>query len=344
VAASGVVRAIVRSRAQLTYEQVQAEVDAGTGGDVLAGLRAVGEARQRQEAARGGVSLDLPSQRVEATGDRYRIEFEATVPAMGWNEQVSLLVGMVAAERMVAAGVGLLRTLPPPERGVVAQVRRTARALGVAWPDGASYAEVVRGLRGDVPDEAALLALASRGLRGAGYLALPVPPEADEDGREAGEGAAAGGGDRSRDDGPPQLAHAAVAAPYAHVTAPLRRLVDRYGAEACLAVEAGEAVPAWVRDALPGLPATMRAAGAREANAGRAAVDLVEALVLRPLVGQRLVVTVVSADEGGSTVVCREPAIQARIRDATLPLGEAVEVTVVEADPAGPTVTLAPAG
>jgi exoribonuclease R len=306
---------------------VQADVDAGRADPVLAGLRAVGEARQRQEAARGGVSLDLPSQRVEAADGGYRIAFEATVAAMGWNEQVSLLVGMVAAERMVAAGVGLLRTLPPPGDEVAARVRRTARALGVAWPDGAGYAEVVRGLRGDVPDEAALLALASRGLRGAGYLALPdVDVDAD-----------AGGAP-----GPARLEHAAVAAPYAHVTAPLRRLVDRYGAEVCLAVEAGEAPPAWAIDALPGLPDTMRAAGARESNAGRAAVDLVEALVLRPMVGRRLAVTVVSADEGGSTVVCRDPAVQARVRDAQLPLGEEVVVTVTAADPTGPAITLTP--
>ncbi|MEK8226128.1 hypothetical protein NKG05_08695 [Oerskovia sp. M15] len=53
---------------------------------------------------------------------------------------------------------------------------------------------------------------------------------------------------------PDDVAHAAIAAEYAHVTAPLRRLVDRYGTEICLALSAGDEVPAWVRDALPGCP------------------------------------------------------------------------------------------
>jgi exoribonuclease R len=319
VVASTVERVIVRSRAQLTYEDAQAAIDAGTAPESLRLLREVGEARQRQEAMRGGVSLDLPAQHVEADGGRYRIEFEPTVPAMGWNAQLSLLVGMVAAERMAAAGHGLLRTLPPPDDEVVARVRRTARALGVPWPDGAGYAEVVRGLRSDDPDQAALLALAARGLRGADYLALPAP-------------GASG----------PDLEHAAVAARYAHVTAPLRRLGDRYATEACLAAEAGRPVPPWVAEGLSGLPGALRRAGGRESGASRAAVDLVEALVLRPLVGDTLDVTVVAADERGSTVVCRDPAIQARVDGHTLALGDAVTVRVVTADPAARRVDLAP--
>lgn len=322
VVTAGVERAVVRSRAQLTYEEAQAGIDGGTAPASLALLRAVGEARQRQEAARGGVSLDLPSQRVEEADGRYRIVFEATVSAMGWNAQVSLLVGMVAAERMVAAGVGLLRTLPPPEADVVATVRRTARALGVAWPEGATYAEVVRGLRSDDPDQAALLALAARGLRGAGYLALP-----------AGEGEAIDGH---------ALEHAAVAARYAHVTAPLRRLGDRYATEACLAAERNDTPPAWVVDGVAGLPDALRRAGGRESGAARAAVDLVEALVLRPLVGTELRATVTSADERGSTVVCRDPAVQARVDGHTLGLGDEVTVRVDAADPEARRVELTP--
>ncbi|HEV7761890.1 MAG TPA: RNB domain-containing ribonuclease, partial [Acidimicrobiales bacterium] len=118
-------RAVVRSRAQLTYADVQAAVDGGTVGpdDTLALLQAVGEARRRQEVARGGVSLDLLAQSVEAGDGGYRIEFETTLPSMGWNAQISLLVGIVAAGRMVAAGVGLLRTMPPPPAHVVDMVR-----------------------------------------------------------------------------------------------------------------------------------------------------------------------------------------------------------------------------
>jgi exoribonuclease R len=323
--AETVERAVVRSRAQLTYAEVQAAVDGGTvdADDTRALLREVGEARQRQEVARGGVSLDLPSQTVEAVDGGYKILFETTLPSMGWNAQISLLVGMVAAARMVAGGVGLLRTMPPPPEHVVATVRRTARALHVDWPEGASYAEVVRGLDSDDFDQASLLALAARGLRGAGYLALPV-----DDPAELAD--------------PRVVEHAAVAAPYAHVTAPLRRLGDRFATEVCLALEAGTTPPAWATERLADLPQALQKAGGRESGANRAAVDLVEALVLRPMIGQQLDVAVVSADDEGSTVVCRDPAIEARIPGHELPLGDQIEVRITAADPATRKVALEP--
>ena len=318
VVASSVERAVVRSRAQLTYAGAQADLDGGRASPSLALLPLVGAARRARELARGGTDLDLPAQRVEAGDGGYRIEFEATLPVEGWNAQISLLVGMVAAERMVRAGVGLLRTLPPPGPDVEATVRRTARALGVTWPPDTSYAAFVGGLRSTDPDEAALLALAARGLRGAGYLALP---SADATGDA--------------------LEHAAVAAPYAHVTAPLRRLGDRYATEACLAAESGTPAPAWVTDALPDLPAALNRAGSRESSAVRAAVDLVEALILVPLVGHTLDVTVVSTDGDSSTVVARHPALQARV-PAALPLGEELKAQVTAADPISRQVTLTP--
>jgi exoribonuclease R len=319
IESASVERAVVRSQAQLTYADVQAAVDGGTAGETLVLLREVGEARQRQEADRGGVSLDLPSQKVEAEDGGYRIEFETTLPAMGWNAQLSLLVGMVAAERMVRAGVGLLRTMPPAPQHVIDKVRRTARALHVDWPDGASYADVVRDLRSDVPDQAALLALAARGLRGAGYLALPADVT-----------------------DPRVLEHAAVAAPYAHVTAPLRRLGDRYATEVCLALEAGDPPPTWSTERLGDLPAALQKAGGRESGASRAAVDLVEALVLRPLVGRELEVSVVAADDEGSTVVCRDPAIEVRMPGRRLDLGEQIAVRIQAADPVERRVELVP--
>ncbi len=48
--------------------------------------------------------------------------------------------------------------------------------------------------------------------------------------------------------------HAALASEYAHVTAPLRRLGDRYAGEICVALCAGTEVPAWVLEKLHVLP------------------------------------------------------------------------------------------
>lgn len=322
VVSSHLERAVVRSRAQLTYAEVQVDVDSGRASETLALLAEVGRLRQAVEAARDGVSLDLPTQRIVPDGGAYRLEHEVPVPAMGWNAQISLLTGMVAAEAMLSAGVGLLRTLPPPDEKVTKIVRRTAKALGVPWPDGASYASFVRGLDGADPDQAAVLALAARGLRGAGYLALGTGEPAPS--------------------APSAVRHAAVAAPYAHVTAPLRRLCDRATIEVCLALYEDRTVPEEVVAQLGGLPTAMAQARAREGGAARAAVDLMEALLLCGRVGEVLDGAVVSSDDKRSTVVIGPLAIEATVEGARLPLGERVSLRVDGADPTARRVHLTP--
>lgn len=322
VTASTVERAVVRSRRQLTYAEVQADIDGGRAAEPLALLAEVGRARQEVEAQRGGVSLDLPTQRIVLADGRYELVREQVVPAMGWNAQISLLTGIVAAEAMIADGLGLLRTIPPPDRDVTKRMRQTATALGVRWADGASYAEVVRALDSDDPDEAALLFLAARGLRGAGYLALHPGAEAPTR--------------------PAALEHAAVASVYAHVTAPLRRLCDRHATEVCLALHAGETPPDDVVAALPELPKAMASAKGRESAVARAAVDLVEALLLQPRIGEVVGATVVASDEDRSTVVLAEPAVQVDVAGHALPLGENVQMRIDAADPIERRVQLTP--
>jgi exoribonuclease R len=313
-------RALVRSRAQLTYAGVQASIDGGRAEGTVALLAEVGARRLDIEIDRGGVSLDLPTQRIVLGQGGYRLELEAVVPAMGWNAQISLLTGMVAARTMLDAGVGLLRTLPPPPKEVVRTVRLAATALGVPWRADADYAAAIRALDGDEPADAALLALAARGLRGAGYLAL-VP-----DGAEPPRGSA--------------VEHAAVAAPYAHVTAPLRRLADRYALEVSLAILGGTDPAPELVGALDELPKAMARATGREGNVSRACIDLVEALLLRPRVGEVLDATVVSVGEDRSTVVIPSLAVQAEVAGAALPLGDPVRVRVEEADPVARQVRL----
>jgi exoribonuclease R len=240
-------------------------------------------------------------------GSGWRLEFRAPLPVEGWNAQLSLLTGMAAARLMLDAGVGLLRVLPPPDERTVATLRRSARALGVPWPDGRGYAEVVRTLDATVPAHAAVIRLAQVLFRGAGYVAFDgEPPEAS--------------------------VQSAVAAPYAHATAPLRRLADRFVSECCLAAAAGSEVPGWVREALPALPDLMSGADRRAHEVDRAVVDLAEALVLQGRRGEtfRGVVTEVDGDRG--MVQLREPAVRARIDGAGLPLGEEVDVRLDEVD------------
>ena len=57
-------RALVKSRAKLSYAAVQADLDAGTADEMFTILRELGELRLAREAARGGVSLPLPEQEI----------------------------------------------------------------------------------------------------------------------------------------------------------------------------------------------------------------------------------------------------------------------------------------
>jgi exoribonuclease R len=295
-------RATVRSRAQLDYESLQHE-----GGALFAALQQLGSLREQRERERGGVSLPVPEQQVERDGDHWELAYRAQLPVENWNAQLSLLTGMTAASLMLDHGVGLLRTMPPPDVGTVASLRRSALALGVAWPDTTSYAEIVRGLDANVPAQAALLRLASVLFRGAGYVAF--------------DGSA-----------PALETHSAVAAPYAHATAPLRRLADRYVSECALAACAGSPVPEWARAALPALPDEMASADGRAPELARAVVDVVEALVLQHRVGEVFCGVVVEAGEHGGQVQLRDPAVRARLDGADLPLGEEIDVRLVTAD------------
>ena len=72
----------------------------------------------------------------------------------------------------------------------------------------------------------------------------------------------------------------AMAATYAHATAPLRRLADRYVVRAALAIANGQAVPDAVTEAFAKLPAGDGQADALAGHIERAVVDLAEAVML----------------------------------------------------------------
>ena len=137
---------------------------------------------------------------------------------------------------------------------------------------------------------------------------------------------------------PEHSQHSALAAQYTHVTAPLRRLVDRYTGETCVALCAGKPVPQWVLDALPALPATMQESARRASRYENAVLDLAEAAALASRVGEIFEGAIVEIDRKNpqqGEVMLREPAILARISaDHALPLGEQVRARLVEADPA----------
>jgi len=316
-------RAIVRSRSRHAYVDLQGDLDAGTAPAAAVALPDLGAARVARARRMGAIELGLPSQEVVRRDDgSWTIEHRAALPVETWNAQVSLLTGMVAADLMLGAGVGLLRTLPAPDPSVVRKLRRAAPALGVTWPKDADPGSVLAGLDAHDPRHAAFLDLAAELLRGAGYT--PFGPSVGEP--------------------PSGPGHAGVGAPYAHVTAPIRRLGDRFATEICLAVAAGRPVPGWVTEALPLLPDLLATSGRRSRAVERAAVDHVEAWLLADRVGEVFDAAVVEHDpeRDRSTVVVDDPAIRARC-DGQPPLGTRVPVRLVTADLPTRTVRFTPA-
>jgi exoribonuclease R len=302
-------RALVRSREKLDYAGVQRSLDEGTASESLQLLREVGRLREQREARIGGINLPLPEQIVEKTEDGYELRFRTPLPVEGWNAQISLLTGQAAAELMLDGRIGILRTLPRADERAVERLRRVATALGVAWPKGRSFADVMRDLDGAEPRHAAFLAESTVLLRGSGYAAFDGEPP------------------------PAASIHAGVGAPYTHATAPLRRLVDRYVSEICLAASAGHEAPAWVREALQALPETMEKSNRRAQQFEAGVLSAVEAAVLEPYLGDDFDAVVVELDEDDDrgTIQLARPAVTARCL-GELPLGERIRARLVLAD------------
>jgi len=285
IGAASVERAWVTSRHQYSYDELQSRPPAEAK-SLITTMKALGDARRSHVRERGGVTLPKPSQEVVEANGELALEFRAAVGLEDDNAQVSLLTGEAAARMMLAAGVGVLRTMPPAQSQDLERLRNQALALGIAWLDGQGYADVLASLNVGSPKAAAFLTQATRLFRGAAWEPFDVPTMPV----------------------PEQQAHGALARPYAHVTAPLRRLVDRYGTEVCLAHCAGEPVPQWVHDALPGLADAITADVRVGSAVDRECVDVVEAAVLAPHVGETF--EAVGLDD--RTVQIADPAVVAR--------------------------------
>lgn len=307
-------RAMVRSRARLDYAGVQAALDAGDAPACIAEFPRLGAALLADARRRHAIELGLPEQQVVQQADgTWTVTLRKDLPVESWNAQVSLLTGRAAAGIMLAGGIGILRTLPAAPQGAVDRLRRAAKNLGITWPKGADPGAVLAALDLDQPRHAAFADLAGELLRGAGYTTFRGTPPEDHD-------------------------HAGIGGPYAHVTAPLRRLVDRFATEVCLALHAGEPVPAWVDEALDTLPDLMREGDGRAKKLDRSIVDATEAFVLQGRVGDTFPAEVIESGDDYGTIVVDDPAIRARCNGRDLPLGETIQVRCVTADVATRTV------
>ena len=310
-------RGVIRSRAQWSYVDAQAAIDAGAAPSSLQALAWFGPLRLEREAERGGVSLNVPETRIVADDDGYRLERDAPLPVEDWNAQVSLLTGMAAADIMLRGGVGILRTMPAAERDDVAAFRTQTVALGIPWATDVAYGDYLRTLDRDSPSALAILDAAAGLFRGAGYVAFDGAPPADP-------------------------LQAAIGAPYAHATAPLRRLVDRWSLVVCEALANRREVPAWARESLPTVPRIM---GRSDGVAGRldaATLDRVEAALLSRRAGQVFEALVLGRRNDGARVQLTEPPVTAKVAGLDAAPGTRVRLRLRSTDIATGAVVLEP--
>ncbi len=300
-------RALIRSRAQLEYVTTQQALDRGDDGPAAL-LPEIGALRLEQERSRGGASLNLPDEEVVRASDgTYSIERRSPLPVEEWNAQLSLMTGMAAASLMLETGVGILRTMPEPDDAAFSAFRHQTAALGRPWTAG-TYGDYLRELDRTDPVTLPVLEAAASLFRGAGYVTF----------------------DGSR---PKDTVQAAIAAPYAHATAPLRRLVDRWSLAICLAASSGVPAPEWARASLAELPALMQESGQRASRLNSSTINTVEAALLVPLVGTTIDATVIELRGERASVQIADPAVTATAPvPAEATPGDIVRLKVVRAD------------
>lgn len=295
----GAERAIVRSRAKLAYETVQDQDLPPLFGELARRVWAA-------ENQRGAARLDVPEQEVERTPDgNYELRFRPRRPAEDRNATLSLAANLAVAHLLFQHRTGLFRVMAGPDARAEQRLRNTARAYGLDWPREATLAQFQRMLDPNEPRQAAFGQAVHRAGTGAGYAAYEpdVSPW-----------------------------HAAVAAPYAHATAPLRRLADRYVVGAALALANGRDVPESIQQAFAALPKVMARAETIGNRIDRAVIDLAEVALLQGREGERFAALVTDVDERGARIQLCDLPVVSRVATNGLMPGAALNVMLEASD------------
>jgi exoribonuclease R len=296
----GVERAIVRSRAKLAY-------DSATDGDLPPDFAELASRIQAADDRRGASRVDPPEQEVSKVGEEgFELTYRPRLPSEDRNAALSLATNLAVADAMLAHHTGLFRVMAPPDEHAIRRLRFTARAFGLVWPREETLGQFQKGLRADDPRQAAFMLAVRRAGAGAAYA--PYQPGVTP-------------------------WHVAMAATYAHATAPLRRLADRYVVRAALAIANGLPVPDVVTQAFAKLPPVMARADALSGQIERAVVDLAEAVMLKGCEGRVYPAIVTDVDERGARMQLRDQPVVARVEAHKVQPGDAISVRLLTTDP-----------
>lgn len=291
-------RAMIESRQKLAYDSVRPEQLPGDFAELSSRIAAA-------ELARDAPRVDFPEQEVEHGPDGWQLVLRPRLDSEEQNAGMSLATNLAVADALQAARTGLFRVMSEPTEQQIARLRNVARAFGLTWPAETNLLEFQRTLGAGDPRAAAFLIAVRRASGGASYEAFA-------------------------DDHRPW--HAAMAATYAHATAPLRRLADRYVVEATLAVANGRAVPDPVQRAFAELPKVMERAETVSNRVDNAVLDLAEAVLLSGREGETFDAVVIDEDQRGALVQLTDPAVLARVSARRIDPGDDVRVRVEQVD------------
>jgi exoribonuclease R len=296
----GAERAIIQSRAKLAYDSVRAS-------DVPAGFAEMARRMAVNEKGRGASRVDPPEQEVERLADgTFRLSFRPLLQSEQDNAALSLAANMAIADAMLAHHTGLFRVMSEPDDFKVQRLRNAAQALGQSWPATTSLRDYQRTLDPTDPQQAALMLEIRHASPGASYQPYK-------------EGVVPW--------------HEAMAATYAHATAPLRRLADRYVVRCALAIANGQPVPQAVTDAFARLPKVMGRADSRASQINHAAIDLAEAVMLKGREGETFKAIVTDLVDHGVRVQLADMPVVANLKASGLGQGDSLKLRLVLADP-----------
>jgi exoribonuclease R len=301
-------RAIIQSRAKLAYETA-------TEAELPAGFAELSRRITDAEAARGAARVDAPEQEVERSADgHFNLVLRPQALAERRNAALSLATNLAVADALYAAKTGLFRVMAGPDDRARARLRHIASALGLSWPAADSLETFEKTLDLAQPNAAAFMLAIRRAGNGASY----VPYQ---------EGV--------------KPWHAAMAATYCHMTAPLRRLADRYVVRAALAITNGQPVPVEAIAAFARLGAVMGKADARANQIDRAVIDLAEAATLSGREGESFAAVVTEVDDVGPRIQLSDLPVVSRVTAHGVAAGAKLTVRLVATDPVKRTVSFA---
>jgi exoribonuclease R len=314
-------RAMVLSRAKLAYESVEVQ-------ELSADMLELAKRIAAAEVNRGAARVDRPEQEIHQDADApdgLTLKFAPHLPSENYNAALSLATNLAVGRYLLNASSGLFRVMDDPNEHEIKSLRAQAKVLGIRWEPNEKLQSVISRLTTTEQRDLAFSMAIRKAGGGARYMIWPFATQTDEQ--------------KIRNtQQQKQPWHAAIAATYAHATAPMRRLADRYVLDLLVAHFAGEqSAVAELQKTLALLPSVMETAERIAAKIDRECLEAIESSLLKPLIGQVRTATVIDVSHDGLQIQIDEPAVIWRVaikkelgKAQRFDFGDLVKVRIIE--------------